>query len=93
MCFGSQTGFRGKHNEFFGDISMFNRKIAAVILTVTLFVVSVGFAQTLEENWNDFLHYIKIGLFDMAGGHAQAVLESDPDPVELLALSEDNPQG
>ncbi|GAI57075.1 unnamed protein product, partial [marine sediment metagenome] len=31
--------------------------------------------------------------FDMAGGHAQAVLESDPDPVELLALSEDNPQG
>ena len=72
---------------------MFNRKIAAVILTVTLFVVSVGFAQTLEENWNDFLHYIKIGLFDMAGGHAQAVLESDPDPVELLALSEDNPQG
>ncbi len=72
---------------------MYNRKTTAAILTVILFVVSVGFAQTLEENWNDFLHYIKIGLFDMAGGHAQAVLESDPDPVELLALSEDNPQG
>ena len=72
---------------------MYNRKTTAAILTVILFVVSFGFAQTLEENWNDFLHYIKIGLFDMAGGHAQAVLESDPDPVELLALSEDNPQG
>jgi len=72
---------------------MFNGKTIAAILTVILLVVSIGFAQTLEENWNDFLHYIKIGLFDMAGGHAQAVLESDPDPVELLALSEDNPQG
>jgi len=72
---------------------MFNGKTIVAILTVILLVVSVGFAQTLEENWNDFLHYTKIGLFDLAKGHALAVLESAPDPVELLALSEKNPQG
>jgi len=63
------------------------------ILAVTLFVVSAGFAQTLEENWNDFLHYTKIGRFDLAKGYAQAVLDSNPDPVKLLELSKDNPQG
>ena len=72
---------------------MYNGKTIAAILAMILLVVSAGFAQTLEEDWNDFLHYIKIGRFDMAEGHAQAVLESDPDPVELLALSEGNPQG
>ena len=54
---------------------MFNGKTAAAILALTLFVVSAGFAQTLEENWNDFLHYTKIGRFDLAKGYAQAVLD------------------
>ena len=75
---------------------MINGKTSAVILAVTLFVVSAGFAQTLEENWNDFLHYTKIGRFDLAKGYAQAVLDSNdsnPDPVQLLELSRENPQG
>ena len=72
---------------------MFNRKTAATILAVTLFVAGAGFAQTLEENWNDFLHYTKIGRFDLAKGYAQAVLQSNPDPAELLKLSKENPQG
>ena len=72
---------------------MFHGKSAAAILAVTLFVVSAGFAQTLEENWNDFLHYTKIGRFDLAKGYAQAVLQSNPDPVELLELSKENPEG
>ncbi len=72
---------------------MFNRKTAAAILAVTLFVAGAGFAQSLEENWNDFLHYTKIGRFDLAKGYAQAVLQSNPDPVELLSLSKENPQG
>jgi hypothetical protein len=79
---------------------MFDRKVdirhgrtVAAILVLGLFVVSTAFAQTLEENWNDFLHYTKIGRLDLARGYAQAVLETDPDPVELLALSEKNPQG
>jgi hypothetical protein len=47
----------------------------------------------LRANWNDYLHYTKIGRLDLAKGYAQAVLESNPDPLELLTLSEENPQG
>lgn len=72
---------------------MFNGKTIAAILAVVLFVVSAGLGESLEESWNDFLHYIKIGRFDLAKGYAQAVLDSDPDPMELLALSQANPQG
>jgi len=72
---------------------MFNRKIVAAILAVGLFVVSTGFAQTLEDNWNDFLHYTKIGRLDLAKGYAQVILDSNPDPVALLALSKENPRG
>ena len=72
---------------------MFNRKTIGVILAVGLLTVSISFGQTLKDNWNDFLHYTKIGRLDLARGYAQAVLESDPDPLELLALSEANPQG
>jgi len=72
---------------------MFNRKTVAAILAVGLFVVSAGFAQTLEENWNDFLHYTAIGRLDLAKAYAQVIIDSNPDPVALLALSKDNPQG
>ena len=72
---------------------MFNRKAAAAILAVMFFAVNAGFAQSLEENWNDFLHYTKIGRLNLAKGYAQGVLENDPDPLLLLALSEANPQG
>jgi HEAT repeat protein len=72
---------------------MFNGKTATAILAVTLIVVSTGFAQALEENWNDFLHYTKIGRFDLARGYAQTILNSNPDPVKLLELSKDNAQG
>ncbi len=50
-------------------------------------------AQTLEDNWNDLLHYTKIGRLDLAEGYAQAIVESSPDPVRLLELSDSNPQG
>lgn len=72
---------------------MFNRKTVGAILAVGLFAVSICFGATLKGNWNDFLHYTKIGRLDLAKGYAQAVLESNPDPVELLSLSEENPQG
>ena len=72
---------------------MSNTKTAVVILAISLSIASTAFAQNLEENWNDFLHYTKIGQFDLAKGYAQAVLESKPDPVQLLGLSEDNPAG
>jgi hypothetical protein len=72
---------------------MFKRKTVGVILAAGLFIVSVCFGRTLKEDWNDFLHYTKIGRLDLAKGYAQAVLESNPDPLELLTLSEENPQG
>ena len=72
---------------------MLKAKTAIAILAIAYLGVSTCSAQTLEENWNDFLHYTKIGRFDMAKGHAQAVLASNPDPVKLLELSRANQQG
>jgi HEAT repeat protein len=72
---------------------MFSKKIAAFILAAGLCIVNTGSSQTLAENWNDFLHYTTIGRFDLAKGYAQAVLDSNPNPVELLNISKENPQG
>jgi len=72
---------------------MYSRKTIVLILSAGLFLSGPVLAQTLKENWNDFLHYTKIGRLDLAKGYAQVVLESKPDPVELLALSEENPVG
>ena len=82
-----------KANSFFGDILMFKGKTIVTILAVGLFTAGAIFAQSLEENWNDFLHYTKIGRLDLATSYAQAILDSDPNPVVLLRLSEENPQG
>ncbi len=49
--------------------------------------------EALAEAWNDFLHYTKIGRFDLAKGYAQAILTSNPDPVQLMELSKENPAG
>ncbi len=72
---------------------MLKAKTAISILAIVYLGFSTCSAQTLEENWNDFLHYTKIGRFDMAKGHAQAILGSNPDPVKLLELSRANQQG
>ncbi len=72
---------------------MYSRKTILVILSMVLFLSGPVLAQTVKDNWNDFLHYTKIGRLDLAKGYAQVVLESNPEPVELLALSEENPQG
>ena len=49
--------------------------------------------QKLEDDWNDFLHYTVIGRFDLAGGFAQKIIDSNADPLALLNLSEENPRG
>jgi len=92
MC-GSRRFFWVKQTQFFGDILMLKAKTAIAILAITYLGISTCSAQTLEENWNDFLHYTKIGRFDMAKGYAQAVLSNNPDPVKLLELSRANQQG
>ncbi|MHC4394967.1 MAG: HEAT repeat domain-containing protein [Planctomycetota bacterium] len=72
---------------------MLSRKTIVLILSVGLFAGGTTLAQTLAENWNDFLHYTKIGRLDLAKGYAQAVLDNNPDPEELLDLSEENRPG
>lgn len=49
--------------------------------------------STLEDNWSDFLHYTVLGRYDLASGFAQKIIDSKPDPLKLLKLSEDNPKG
>ncbi|MCE5186450.1 MAG: HEAT repeat domain-containing protein [Planctomycetaceae bacterium] len=58
-----------------------------------LMCISTVQAATLAENWDDFLHYTAIGRFELAQKYGQQILESQPDPNELLQLSEQNPQG
>jgi hypothetical protein len=50
-------------------------------------------SNQLDDNWNDFLHYTVLGRYDLASGFAQKVIDSNPDPLKLLKLSEDNPKG
>ena len=72
---------------------MYNGKTVAAVFALGVLLAGVCFAQGLEDNWNDFLHYTKIGRLDLARDYAKVVLASKPDPVELLSLSEANPEG
>ncbi len=68
-----------------------NRKV--LVILGCMFFSSFVSAQTLEDDWNDFLHYTVIGRFDLAAGFAQKIIDSNPDPLALLNLSEENPRG
>ncbi len=72
---------------------MTDKKVLMIISAILLLATSAAIGQSLEENWNDFLHYTKIGHFDLAAGYAQVLLESNPDPELLLDLSQANPAG
>lgn len=71
---------------------MSKRRTISAILVATVVLASTGFAQSLEDQWKDFVHYVKIGHSELAKGFAQAILQSNPDPVELLALSKASPE-
>lgn len=58
-----------------------------------LFMFSTLQAASLQENWNDFLHYTAIGRFELAQNFGQQILDSQPEPTALLDLAEANPQG
>ncbi|NLH40312.1 MAG: hypothetical protein GX448_00590 [Planctomycetes bacterium] len=87
---------------------MLSGRTFAWMLVIGCFFVGTGLAQnagaspavaglqtsrSLADNWNDFLHYTKIGRLDLAKAYAKAVLQSNPDPAELFKLVEDNQQG
>ncbi len=58
-----------------------------------LLVCPALYGASLEENWNDFLHYTAIGRFELAKSHAEQIIQDSPDPTQLLALSEENQEG
>jgi HEAT repeat protein len=64
-----------------------------MIAGIALILNAPVFAETLEGNYNDLLHYLQIGRFDMAKGYAQAILDGNASPVDLFTLAEGNPQG
>jgi hypothetical protein len=64
-----------------------------MIVGIALVLAAPVFAETLEGNYNDLIHYLKIGRFDMAKSYAQAVLDGNAAPVDVFALAEANPQG
>ncbi len=72
---------------------MFRGKIALAIMALALCSANACFAQTVEDSWDEFLHYTVIGRFDLAKVNAQALLAANPDPEKLLELSKENPQG
>ncbi|AQT69396.1 hypothetical protein STSP2_02585 [Anaerohalosphaera lusitana] len=77
---------------------MFAKKLSLVLFSIVILAGGTALAQEdipreLKNNWTDFLHYARIGRFDLAEGYAQELIASDPDPLNVLAISEDNPQG
>ena len=72
---------------------MFNGKTALAVIALALCSVNACLAQTVEDSWDEFLHYTVIGRFDLAKGYAQELLAAKPDPEKLLELSKENPQG
>ncbi|OQY06282.1 MAG: hypothetical protein B6I25_04215 [Planctomycetales bacterium 4572_13] len=62
-------------------------------LVWAILVCSAVSVAGLEENWNDFLHYTAIGRFELAKSYAEQIIESQPDPTQLLVLSEENQEG
>ena len=72
---------------------MLNRNTLVMVAGIAMVLAAPVFAETLEGNYNDLLHYLKIGRFDMAKGYAQAILDGNASPVDLFTLAEGNPQG
>ena len=63
------------------------------LVGLLLSLTAGAMAQDVKNDWNDFLHYTMIGRFDLAKGFGQKLLDSKPDPLTLLELSESNPKG
>jgi hypothetical protein len=63
------------------------------ILLAIIAVCAAAPEEDLQSQWNDFLHYTKIGRLDLAKDYVQAILRSEPEPTEILSLAQANPPG
>ncbi len=65
-----------------------------VVLLMSTFVQAQAIGNSspntkaVTENWDNMLHYALIGKWDLARSYGQALLDSNPDPLLLLKLSE-----
>ena len=72
---------------------MVNKSSLKLAMLAGLLLYSGLFAATVEENWNDFLHYTAIGRFELAKSYGEQILADQVDPTELLELAQNNAQG
>ena len=72
---------------------MFDFKRFFVLSAILCLTCGIGFCDELEDDWGDFLHYARIGRFELAKDYAQKFLERNPDPVRVLELADNNPNG
>jgi hypothetical protein len=73
--------------------SMLKRNVVLAGLCIAIFLTTSAYSQTLEQNFNDLVHYLKISNFDLAQGYAQSIVDSNAAPVDVFKLAEANPQG
>jgi len=71
---------------------MLKRNALVMVFVFAIVLSGVALAQTLEDNYNDLIHYIKIGRFDLATGYAQSIIDSNAAPEEVFAQAEAKPQ-
>jgi hypothetical protein len=73
--------------------SMLKKNIVLAGLCIAIFLTTSAYSQTLEQNFNDLVHYLKISNFDLAQGYAQSIVDSNAAPVDIFKLADANPQG
>jgi len=67
--------------------------LLAIALVICVLPAVKGVGATVESNWADFLHYTAIDKFDLAKGYGEALVASNPDPLVMLELANENPNG
>ena len=72
---------------------MFNTKSMMTVFCLTVVFAAAGMGGELKDDWSDFLHYTKIGRVDLAVSFGRAILNSQPDPADLVDLAVANPRG
>jgi hypothetical protein len=67
--------------------------LVCVAVGLAVVMSSAAYCAGIESDWNDLLHYTAIGRLDLAKGYGESLLAGEPDPLQLLEMSEENPQG
>ncbi len=76
------------------------KRLFVLLLASFIFLPGIAAAQDKQQSqekseltqkyWADFMHYSLIGNFDLAKHNAQLLVNSEPDPVQVLDLAENS---